>query len=266
MKVISVINFKGGVGKSTVTFNLGAELSKKNKKVLLIDFDGQGNLTKFTGVDSENPCEENIITALTKIMAGEKIKKDPIYKINENLDIVPCNIQKERWSNMAVSVLARETILKRYLDGLKKRHDYDYIFIDNAPSINLDLQNSLTSADEYLVVAEPQIASTDGIEAILDVIKQIKDYFNPKLTGKGILINKAEERTNLYKIMENIIKNSWGEDLYIFDTILPKSTVVGESEFFGIPICGYKADSKIGKAFNDLAIEFLDEERSNPWH
>lgn len=258
-KIISVINFKGGVGKSTITYNLASELAEDNKKILMIDFDGQGNLTKFSGIEKNGKCEDNIISALNKIILGEDIKNHPIYPLTDNLCIIPCDIRKENWSNRALSCLARETLLKRYLEIIKKEYDYDYILIDNAPSVNLDFQNSLVASDKYLIVTEPELASTDGIETIFNIICQIKKYLNPELSPAGIIINKTQVNTNLHSLMEGVIRKAWGDNIYVFKTYIPKSIVAGESELLARSINEHNKNSKIAIAFRDLSKEFIEK-------
>lgn len=254
VKVISIINYKGGVGKTTVVFNLGAELAMLGKKVLLIDFDGQGNLSKFSGVKAS---EENIITMLNEVIKGEEEFDDPIHNISENLDIITCDIKKESWSIRALSELAREMILNKYINTLKAKYDYDYILIDNAPSVNLDFQNSLVASDYYLIVTEPETGSSDGIYTVNSVIRQIKECFNKELEPAGVVINKVQERTTLHRLMNDVIKKSWGEDIYFFNTVIPNSIVAPESEFLAKSIGSYNRNSKIGLAFKALAVEVL---------
>ena len=136
MKVISIINYKGGVGKTTVTFNLGAELAKAGKNTLLIDFDGQGNLTKFAGIEKETAIKENIVDVLNSIMANQELQNDPIHRVKDNLDIITCDIRKEYWSMNAMSAMGREKLLKKYILTLREKHNYDYVLIDNAPLLN----------------------------------------------------------------------------------------------------------------------------------
>lgn len=255
-KVVSIINFKGGVGKSTVTFNLGYELSIRDKKVLMIDFDGQGNLTAFCGADKNYSIDENIVSALNRITDGEGINLSGIYRVYKNLDIIPCNIQKENWSSKALSVIARETLLKRFIDYIRATARYDYILIDNSPSVGLDFQNSLVASDEYMIVTEPESASTDGIKTIYSIICEIKQYLNNALKSTGIVINKVDDRTNLHKTMKEVIKEVWG-GIHVFDTCIPKSINIGESEFLGLPIKLYNCDSKVSVAFGNLCNEFL---------
>ena len=258
-QVISIINFKGGVGKSTITFNLGAELAQKGYAVLLIDFDGQGNLSKFAGIEKiYDGTEFNIVSKLNEIVIGDISDNDPIYKLcfdgKLELDIIPCNIIKEEWMNRALSEMARETILKRYIDVIKDKYNYDYILIDNAPSINLDFQNALVASDKYLVVTQAESASMDGMDTIFNIIQQIKTYFNPELRSAGIVINQIEERTNVHAMMREFIKDRW-QEFYIFDVAIPKSIVVAESELLNKPVCVYKPLSKVGIAFSSFAAE-----------
>lgn len=254
--VISVINFKGGVGKTTVTFNLSSELAFMGYKVLMIDFDGQGNLTTNTGAYSVGD-KQNIITVLDKILEGQEIEKDPIINLKENLDIITCDIHKESWSNKALSVIARETLLKRYIDRLKELYEYDYIFIDNAPSINLDFQNSLVASNYYLLVTEMASRSADGMEKVYDIIRQVNEYYNNNLKQAGIIINKVEFRTNIHSHIYDEMKGAWKEDIYIFKSFIPKSILAVESEYTCRAIRDSKSDSKIAEAYTSLAEEFI---------
>lgn len=250
--VISIINFKGGVGKTTVTLNLGYELSKKDK-VLLIDFDGQGNLSKFAGAVQDG---RNLITVLNKLIEGEKITEHPIQQIRKNLDIMTCNITKEQWINRILPEIARETILKRYIDLIKRECNYRYILIDNAPSVNLDFQNALVGSDYYLIITEPELGSTDGIKTVESIIAQMQKYYNPSLSSAGIVINKAESRTNLHNMMEEAINDAWGDELHIYNEILPRSIVAGESNLLCKCIAEHEPKSKLAFSFNRLADEF----------
>lgn len=259
MKVISIINYKGGVGKTTVTFNLGAELAKAGKNTLLIDFDGQGNLTKFAGIEKETAIKENIVDVLNSIMANQEIINDPIFKVKDNLDIITCDIRKEYWSMNAMSAMGREKLLKKYILTLKEKHNYDYILIDNAPSVNLDFQNALVASDEYLIITEPEVASSDGIFTINKVIEQIKNEFNKDLKAAGVIINKVQEKTNFHKLMNEVIKVSWGEDVYIFNTLIPKAIAIPESEFESLSIGDYSPKSKAAIAFKKLSEELLSK-------
>lgn len=260
MRIISVVNHKGGVGKTTVTMNFGAELADRGRKVLLIDFDSQGNLSKVTGVKirKENEKQYTIAAALTAVMKGREIvPEDYIYKteIHENLDVIPCCIDMAD-TKIALNVaMARETMLKLFIEELAKVKEYDYILIDNAPSIEVDFQNSLVASDEVLIVTEADEFSTDGMESLLKQLTKIKNFFNPKLTVSGVLINKADCRTNLCKDMIAVIRELFGK-LRVFDTVIPASVKLKESQIMKVSIKTYDKDNAVAKAISSFTDEF----------
>lgn len=258
-QVISIVNFKGGVGKSTVTFNLGYELSQNGYKVLLVDFDAQGNLTRFSNVlETGTDINSDIIEVLNVIMQGGVPTADPIYTVNSNIDIIPCTVMKEKWMIDIQTVMVRETILKRYLDLVKDKYDYDFILIDNAPSINIDLQNSLSASDYFLIVAEPDMASLDGTNAVINAIRQINLYINKDLRPLGIVLNKYESRTSLHSIMPSAF-GGVGDNYYLFNVRLPKSIDAPSSEAMGMAISEYAKGSKLSEAYKEFSQEFLSE-------
>ena len=252
-QVVSVVNFKGGVGKSTVTFNLGYELSDKGYKVLIIDFDGQGNLTRFSGVN-------NITDTITNALINEMDEKEaiyPIYPVKGGLDIIPCNVLKEQWMIIAPARRFNEQFLKRYIERIKNLYDYDFILIDNAPSIGIDLQNSLMASDMTLIVCEADMPSVDGVNNVLSVIGEIEKYGNHKIRSAGVLINKFEASTNLHSTMLAAIKEMWGSDHHIYESIIPKSIDAGTSSSSSMAIADYKKSSKIAQAYKNFTDEFL---------
>ena len=116
------------------------------------------------------------------------------------------------------------------------------------------------ASDEYLIITEPEIASSDGIYTINNIIKDIKNCFNKDLKATGVVINKVQERTNFHKLMEEVIKEVWGSDVYIFKTVIPKAIAIPESEFESMPIGKYAPKSKAACAFSSLAEELLTKE------
>ena len=156
-----------------------------------------------------------------------------------------------------MSAMGREKLLKKYILTLREKHNYDYVLIDNAPSVNLDFQNALVASDEYLIITEPEVASSDGIFTINKVIEQIKNEFNKDLKAAGVIINKVQEKTNFHKLMKEVIKISWGEDVYIFNTLIPKAIAIPESEFESLSIGDYSPKSKAAIAFKELSKELL---------
>ena len=260
MKIISVVNHKGGVGKTTITMNLGAELADRGNKVLLIDLDSQGNLTKATGIKirKDNNAVYTIASALNAVMKGEKINpEDYIYRsgINSNLEVIPCCIDMADTKIALNIAMARETMLKLFIDDITEVKQYDYILIDNAPSIEVDFQNSLVASDEVLIITEADEFSTDGMESLLNQLAKIKSFFNPRLSVAGVLINKADVRTNLCKDMINVIRELFGK-LRVFDTVIPASVKLKESQIMKVSIKTYDKENAVAKAISSFTDEF----------
>lgn len=262
-KVIAVTNYKGGVGKSTVTTNLGFELENLGFKVLMIDFDGQKNLTAFCGMKKH--CDDNnIITALDDIDGNfDSSYPDPILNVKGNLDIITCDIRKTAWKNRVLSSISKDTIMKRYIDTLRVKYDYDYILIDNAPSVETDLVNALAAADEYLIVTEAEVGSVDAITTVVGVIEQVQKLLNPKLKAAGIVVNKFDKRTTLHKLLLDVIKETWKDKIHIFETIIPNSIAVADSELVNAPVSIYNKRNIAAKAFESFTKEFIERTFDN---
>lgn len=258
-KTIAIVNYKGGTGKTTTTLNLGAALVNKGYKVLLIDFDGQGNLTKaVTGLKNIDSIKETIATALTVVMSGGNEAKLPVtstYK--ENLDLVPCNVSMADTKTALIFAMARETILKRCLEVVKESKKYDYILIDNAPSVEIDFINSLVASDEALIVSSPDTFSTEGIQNLLLKYNSVKKYFNPQLKISGILINNVDLRNNFTKDMVKVIKNHF-ESIKVFNTLIPSSIRVKESQSESKAVIDYEKNNKVAEAFSFFVTEYLN--------
>ena len=260
-KVIAVTNYKGGVGKSTVTINLGYELENLGFKVLMIDFDGQKNITTYSGMKSHSQ-ENNIITALDDVDKDFNLDySDPILKVGENLDIITCDVRKNAWKDRIASAISKDTIMKRYVDTLRVKYDYDYILIDTAPSAEADLINVLAAADRYLIVTEAATGSVDAITTLVDIITQVKKLLNPNLEAAGILINKFEKKTTLHKLLLEVIQEVWDNKIYIFNTVIPKSIAVGESQYLSISLSEHNNNNIAAAAFKAFTKEFV--ERTN---
>lgn len=259
-KTISIINYKGGTGKTTVTFNFARELTKRGYKVLLIDLDGQGNLTKFANVANNNDIdtiEETISTSMLNVIRNEELNI-PIYKTYiDALDIIPCNIKMADTKAEITMALARETILKRVVDKIKVLNFYDYILIDNAPSIEIDFINSLASSDELIIISSPDTFSAEGISNLLKKYILIKNHFNKSLNIAGILINNADLRTNFTKDMIKVITNHF-KDIKVFSTVISSSIKIKEATAMNKAICDYDKENKVAQAFSFFTEEYLD--------
>lgn len=260
-KTIAILNHKGGVGKTTITMNFGAELAMKGYKVLLVDFDSQANLTRST---CDNPYfEETIANAIAEIINGNFEKLDPgkyIIKtsITENLDIIPSDIRLADAQEALNNTVAREQILKILIDKIKAMNLYDFILIDNAPSVRIDFQNACVASDEILIVTEPREFSTDGMDSLILNTEKVKKFLKPSLTIRGILINKADTRTNMTKAMVDFIRKKYSK-CNVYDTVIPYSIKVSESQFLIKSLYDYEKNNAASEAIDKFTDEYLNK-------
>lgn len=203
-KVIAITNQKGGVGKTVTSVCLGASLAMNGKKVLIVDFDPQGNLTKGLGYRDYNSYKLSLKDALFKEINEEEIVKDDlIIHTKENFDIIPSNIALSGVDIQLSNVMSRETVFKRVIENFKD--DYDYILIDGNPELNLFTINSLTAADSVIIPVQAEPYSTDGLADLVNTIAKTRKQLNAHLKIEGILITMTDSRTNLSKHISNEI-------------------------------------------------------------
>ena len=198
-RVIAVANQKGGVGKSTTAINLSACLAEKEKKVLTIDMDPQGNTTSGLGVD-----KNNVENTLYELLLGEAETKDTIVKdVVENVDLIPSNVNLSGAEIELIGVDEKEYILKKIID--KVRRKYDYIIIDCPPSLNMLTINALTAANSVLVPIQCEYYALEGLSQLIHTIDLVKDRLNKKLVMEGVVFTMYDARTNLsLQVVENV--------------------------------------------------------------
>ena len=190
-RVIAVANQKGGVGKSTTAINLSACLAEKEKKVLTIDMDPQGNTTSGLGVD-----KNNVENTLYELLLGEAETKNTIVKdVVENVDLIPSNVNLSGAEIELIGVDEKEYILKKIID--KVRRKYDYIIIDCPPSLNMLTINALTAANSVLVPIQCEYYALEGLSQLIHTIDLVKDRLNKKLVMEGVVFTMYDARTNL---------------------------------------------------------------------
>lgn len=264
-RTICIANQKGGVGKTTTAFNFAVELTKRNYDVLLVDFDSQGNLTKSTGItegkNSDN-CfliKETIAGPLEKIMNDEEIAAPdiPIYALKNqpNLKLIPCNVAMAKMKLKINLAMSRESLLDRVISTV--RNMFDYIIIDTAPSLDVDMVNAFVAADELIVTMTPDTFSASGTYALIDTYAQVRKNLNHNLKIKGVLITKVDARTNFAQDMIDNIKSIWGKNVKIFGTVIPNSIKVQESQAAGVSIADYDKNNAAAKAYSLFTDEYL---------
>lgn len=249
-KIIAIANQKGGVGKTTTSINLAAGLSYLNKKVLLIDFDPQGNATQ--GVGHRVGLKD--LTVYDTIINHEDVTN--CIKTNKKppLDILPANI------NLAGADLElakieehRETFLKDALEPVKD--NYDYIIIDCPPSLGLLNTNALTAADSVLIPVQCEYYALEGITQLLQTIRLVQKLFNPNLKIEGVLLTMYDARTNLSTEVADEIRKHFKEKTY--RTYIPRNIKLSEAPSAGKSIFDYDVTSEGAKAYVSLTREVI---------
>ncbi|MFI3115730.1 MAG: AAA family ATPase [Clostridia bacterium] len=246
-KIIALTNQKGGVGKTTTAVNLSAALTGLGKKVLLCDFDPQGNATSGLGVDPAT-----LKSSIYEVIISQINVKDAIVK-TKWADIIGSNVNLAGAEIDLISMPDREFCLRnalRQLDGM-----YDYILIDCPPSLGILTINCLCAADTILVPLQCEYYALEGISQLIYTTKQIQKNFNPKIKLEGIALTMYDGRTNLSIQVVEEVKRHFADK--VFASVIPRNVRLSEAPSHGQPICEYDQYSKGSKAYKELAIELL---------
>ena len=256
--VMAFLNQKGGVGKTTATINLGIGLTEAGKRVLLIDEDPQGSLTDCLGF----PEPDEMNTTLANIMLNiiNEIEMSINYGTlfhEEQVEILPANIELSGIEVTLANAMCREYILKNYVDRL--RPQYDYIIIDCMPSLGLLTINALAAADTVIIPVQAAKPSVRGLQQLIRTIGKIKKQVNPKLEIAGILPNMVDSRTTYARDIITLLKESYGDRLRMFDAI-PRSVRMEETSAEGRSIYKHEPKGKTAEAYRKLVGEVLSHE------
>ena len=249
LQTIAIINQKGGVGKSTTTVNLAAALGKQGRKVLIVDFDPQGNSTSGIGVDKEG-LSQCIYDALLHDVPAENLIHDTV---SERVFIIPATIQLAGAEIELVSAMARETRLKDLLEPVKD--EFDFIFIDCPPSLGLLTINALAAADSVLIPIQCEYYALEGVTKLLESMRMVKGRINKDLDTYGVLMTMYDSRTSLSNQVVEEVQNYFGD--IAFKTCIPRSVKVSEAPSYGMPVIEYAPSNKGARAYMDLAKEVI---------
>ena len=257
-KIISIINQKGGVGKTTTAINLAAGLAMKDKKILVIDLDPQGNATTGLGLSNSDMSDQTIYSVLN----GTKNISEVIRKTKfENLDLITSNVDLSGLELETAGDNRRAFILKEQLIAYLKDSNryYDYILIDCPPSLSLLTIMALVTSSSLIVPLQTEFFALEGLTQLMKTIERIKNNLNPKLVIKGILLTMYDKRNKLSSEVEKEAREYFKEKVY--QTVVPRNVRLSEAPSHGIPVLNYDKTCPGSKSYFSLTEEFLNQEK-----
>lgn len=255
-KVIAIANQKGGVGKTTTAVNLGTGLVRMGKKVLLIDADPQGSLTLSLGFTKPDELNPTLAHVMERVVEDKEIPPGfAVLRNDEDVDLMPANIELSGIEIRLVTEMGRERVLKSYVDSV--RYNYDYILIDCMPSLGMMTFNALCAADSVIIPTQPEFLSAKGLEQLIGTIGKVKRHINPDLKIDGILMTMTDERTRFGRGLMNLIRQQYGKFPTVFQTVIPRSIRATETSAEGVSIFSHDLNGKVAVAYEKLAKEVL---------
>ena len=257
MQIISVINQKGGVGKTTTVINLAAGLSQQNKKILVIDLDPQGNATTGLGLSNMEESSDTVYAVLNGAKEIYEVIKNTKFK---NLDIITSNVDLSGLEVETADDTNRAFILKTKLASYlnNSRGSYDYILIDCPPSLSLLTVMALVTSNSLLVPLQTEFFALEGLTQLMKTIERIKVSLNPDLKIRGILLTMYDKRNKLSSQVEKEARDYFNEKVYT--TIIPRNVRLSEAPSHGMPVLIYDKSCLGSKSYFSFTDEFINQE------
>ncbi|MFW6281712.1 MAG: ParA family protein [bacterium] len=256
-KIISIVNQKGGVGKTTTACNLAYSLTEFSRKVLLLDMDSQANLSHTLAFkeDIKDNTTFELLTGqkkLTELIQESRIK---------GIDIIPAKINLANVEKKTSDIENRDFILKNSIEEVRSKLEYDFIIIDCPPSLSIITVNSLFASDSILIPTEPSIYSTNGLSQLLDIVAMVRKKSSldkSSLDIEGVLLTRVDSRTNIADEFEKELRQLFGNK--IFDTIIHQNVAVAEAQKDQLPVGLYDEQARSSKEYINLAKEVIANE------
>ena len=251
-KIVAIANQKGGVGKTTTAVNLSSCVAALGKRVLIVDLDPQGNTTTGYGIP-----KRSVEKGTYEILIGEGRASEAIRKTEYRTDVIGSNTRLAGASLEMIDLPARESRLRKALAEVQK--DYDFIFIDCPPSLDLLTLNGLSACDSVLIPVQCEYYALEGLSELISTLKTIRKKYNPYLDIEGVVFTMFSLRYNLTVQVVEQVQKYFGSKVY--KTTIPRSIRISEAPSYGQPINFYEPKGKGSEAYMDLAIEFVKNNR-----
>lgn len=259
-QVIAVVNQKGGTGKSTTCANLGVGLAQSGKKVLVVDVDPQASLSISLGHSQPDDLPVTLSDLMGKVLNDQPIAPgEGILHHPEGFDLMPSDIQLSGMEVSLVNAMSRETILRQYLDTVRKQ--YTHILLDCQPSLGMLTVNALAAANRIIIPVSAEYLPAKGLEQLLQTVAKVRRQINPKLQIDGILLAMVDNRTNFAKEIAGLIRDTYGSKINVFSSEIPHSVRAKEASAEGKSIFAHDPNGKVAAAYQNLTREVIAIEK-----
>lgn len=255
-RTIAIANQKGGTGKTATALSLGVALAQRGKRVLLVDTDPQGDLTKSLGWKDPDALELTLANHIQSVIGGESLASaEGILRHEEGIDLMPANIDLAGMEMPILMAMSREQLVNVWVSPLKA--DYDFIVFDCAPTLGIIPVNAFVASDSVLIPVSTEYLPASAMTGLLKTIGRVRRQINPTLSVEGILLTLSDSRNNLAREVEATVREQYGSTYHVFEAVIPRAVSAAESPAAGVSIFAYDGRGKVARAFERLAEEVV---------